>query len=76
MDKKMVCGIMLTIVGLVFSALCFIYAAMNPWDYDGITGLLGSFLGTRMLTPFIFSTIIMLAGLALCFWIAFQKAEH
>ena len=46
MTPKLLCGLLLTLVGLVFSSLCFIYAVMNPWNYNGINGLLGSFLGT------------------------------
>ena len=40
----------------MFSSFCFIYAVMNPWNYNGINGLLGSFLGTQTLVPFIIST--------------------
>ncbi|MDY6020470.1 MAG: hypothetical protein SPI70_03515 [Oscillospiraceae bacterium] len=75
MDKKMVVGVLLSVIGLVFSAFAFIYAALNPWNYNGITGLLGSFLGTHMLIPFIISTLVMLAGLAICFWRAFTKED-
>lgn len=75
MDKKMICGILLTIIGLVFSALCFINALLNPWDYNGITGLLGSLLGTRTLVPFCISFAVMIGGLVLCFWRAFTKGK-
>ena len=56
MAPKLLCGLLLTLVGLVFSSFCFIYAVMNPWNYNGINGLLGSFLGTQTLVPFIIST--------------------
>lgn len=75
MDKKMVCGILLTIIGLVFSAFCFINAVQNPWNYNGIDGLLGSLLGTDTLIPFIISLLVMVLGLAICFWRAFRKEE-
>lgn len=75
MDKKMVCGILLTIIGLVFSAFCFIYAVMNPWSYNGIEGLLGSLLGTNTLIPFIISLVVMVIGLGICFWIAFRNEK-
>ena len=73
MDKKMVCGVLVTIIGLVFSIFAFAYAAMNPWDYNGIDGLLGSLLGTQMLTPLILALTVMLAGLGYCFWCAYRK---
>ena len=75
MDKKMVCGILLTIIGLVFSAFCFIYAVMSPWSYNGIEGLLGSLLGTNTLIPFIISLVVMVIGLGICFWIAFRNEK-
>ena len=73
MAPKLLCGLLLTLVGLVFSSFCFIYAVMNPWNYNGINGLLGSFLGTQTLVPFIISTAAMCAGLILCFYVAFLK---
>ena len=47
MAPKLLCGLLLTLVGLVFSSFCFIYAVMNPCNYNGINGLLGSFSGTH-----------------------------
>ncbi len=73
MEPKLLCGLLLTLVGLVFSSFCFIYAVMNPWNYNGINGLLCSFLGTQTLVPFIISTAAMCAGLILCFYVAFHK---
>lgn len=67
MSNKMIFGVLITVIGLVFSAFSFIYAALNPWNWNGIGGLLGSFLGTHMLIPFIIGVIIMVAGLWLCF---------
>ena len=72
MDKKMVCGIMLTIIGLVFTAFCFINAVLNPCIYNGINGLLGSLLGRNTLIPFIISSVVMILGLVICFWRAFK----
>jgi hypothetical protein len=75
MSSKMVFGVLLTIIGLVFSAFSFIWAALNPWDWNGISGLLGSFLGTDMLIPFVIGTIVMLIGLWICFMEAFRKGK-
>ena len=75
MDKKMVCGILLTIIGLVFSAFCFINAVLNPVIYNGIDGLLGALLGNETLIPFIISLLVMVFGLAICFWRAFGKEK-
>ena len=73
MNNKMVFGVLVTVIGLVFSAFSFIYAALNPWNWNGIGGLLGSFLGTHMLIPFIIGMGIMIAGLVICFIEAYRK---
>ena len=37
-DGKMICGILLTGIGLIFSAICFLTAVCNPWSENGIDG--------------------------------------
>ena len=72
--KKMICGILLTLIGLVYSASCFVCAVVRqPWSYNGIDGILGSLLGTQTMVPFIISLIIMVFGLVLCCIFAFKK---
>lgn len=73
MSNKMIFGVLVTIIGLVFSAFSFIYAVLNPWNYNGIDGLLGAFLGTHTLLPFIVGTIVLIVGLILCFKEAYRK---
>jgi len=73
MNNKMIFGVLVTVIGLVFSAFSFIYAALNPWNWNGIDGLLGSFLGTHMLLPFLIGTAAMIAGLVICFLEAYRK---
>lgn len=69
----MTCGILLTLIGFAFSAFCFMNAVLNPWTYDGVGGLLGALLGTHTLIPFIIAMVVMVFGLAICFWTAFKK---
>ena len=72
MEPKLLCGLLLTLVGLVFSSFCFIYAVMNPWNYNGINGLLGSFwVPNAGAVHHLHSG--MCAGLILCFYVAFHK---
>lgn len=71
--KKLVCGVLVTVVGLVFSVVCLSYAMQNPWTYHNIGGLLGSLLGTRMLVPLIISFIVMLLGIGYSFFCAYKK---
>ena len=74
-SNKMLFGVLITIIGLVFSAFSFIYAAMNPWEWNGIGGLWGSFLGTHMMIPFIIGMLIMIVGIVLCFMEAYRKCK-
>lgn len=75
MDKKMICGVMLTVIGFVFSVICFINVSLHPWNYEGIDGLLGSLLGIDTLVPSIVSLAVMVSGITICFWQAFQKEK-
>lgn len=61
--KKFILGIMLTVLGLIYSAFCFIYAVMNPWVYNGISCLLGASLGTETLIPFLISMTVLIIGI-------------
>lgn len=73
MNNKMALGFLITLIGLVFSAFSFIYAAVNPCNYDGVEGLLVAFIDTHMLLPFIIGTAVMIAGLVICFIEAYGK---
>ncbi len=69
--KRFIFGILLVLMGFISSEFCFIYAVMHPWDYNGITGLRGAFLGTQTGTPFVISMIVLVIGLIICFYEAY-----
>ena len=71
--KRMVFGALLTLVGLLFSAFCFIHAILNPVSLNGVEGLMSAFICWHTLVPFILSVAVMCAGLAICGWEAFRK---
>lgn len=71
--KKFVFGILIFLLGLVMMILNYIYAMINPWDYNGITGILGSLLGTNTLGTFIISIIVIIFGLCICWLEAYKK---
>lgn len=73
MTKKMIFGMLLASIGAVFTLFCLAYAVSNPWNYNGIGGLYGSFLGTHTLVPFLISLAGMTAGLVICGLEAFRK---
>lgn len=64
--KKFLFGMLISIIGLIFTTICFVCSAINPGIYNEIGGLLGSLLFNHMLMPFIISLIILLIGLIIC----------
>lgn len=76
MMKKIVCWALVTVIGLVFSAICFASAMLKyPWTYNGIDGVLGTLLGTEMLIPLVVSLVVMFIGLIFCFGSACKKEK-
>lgn len=64
--KKMIFGMMLFCTGFIGVISLVIVAAFNPWDYNGISGLRGSLLGTGTMSSFIFFCVIWLTGTVIC----------
>ena len=80
MDRKMVCGILLVIIGLVFTSVSIIYVALSEILLIAIMavkffGVFGSLLATHMLVPLIISLVILISGLLICFLLAFSKKQ-
>lgn len=71
--KKFIFGILLTVIGLLFSGFGFIYAIMNPGTYNDIAGLRGSLLCADLLVPFIISLIVLIVGVAICGFEAYRR---
>ena len=71
--KRMVFGVLLTVIGFVLFAFCLIHALLNPVTLNGVGGLLSAFISHGTLVPFVLSTAVMCAGLAICGWEAFRK---
>ena len=74
-SNKMIFGVLLTLIGLTFSVLSFVYAAMHPWNIDGQEGLLVSLMGTNMWLLLSIALIIMIAGLCICFKEAYPNTK-
>ena len=74
-SNKMIFGALLTLIGLTFSVLCFVYAAMHPWSIDGKEGLLVSLMGTNMWLLLSIALVIMIAGLWICFKEAYPNIK-
>lgn len=64
--KKMILGVMLFSGGLIGAVALLVVAAFNRWDYNGITGLRGSLLGTGTMPAFLFFCALGLIGTVIC----------
>ncbi len=64
--KKMFLGGLCFMGGLMGSTGLMIATSLNPWDYQGITGWIGSLLGMKMVLPFLVFSILSLVGLIIC----------
>lgn len=74
-SNKMIFGALLTLIGLTFSGFSFLYATLNPWNIDGIGGLLVSLMGTNMWLLLLVAMIIMISGLVICFKEAYPNTK-
>lgn len=65
--KKMILGIAWQLMGFLGSIAILCSAAVHQWDYNGITGVLGSLLGLDLIIPFIVCITLFICGLVVCF---------
>lgn len=65
--KKMILGIAWQLMGFLGSIAIFCSATLHQWDYNGITGVLGSLLGLDLIIPFIACITLFICGLVVCF---------
>lgn len=65
--KKMILGVVWQLMGFLGSIAILCLAAVHQWDYNGITGVLGSLLGLELIIPFIVCITLFICGLVVCF---------
>ena len=65
--KKMILGIVWQLMGFLGSIAILCSATLHQWDYNGITGVLGSLLGLDFIIPFIVCITLFICGLIVCF---------
>lgn len=65
--KKMILGIAWQLMGFLGSIAILCSATLHQWDYNGITGILGSLLGLDLIIPFIVCITLFIYGLVVCF---------
>ena len=67
MHEKMILGIVWQLMGFLGSIIILCSAAPCQWDYNGITGILGSLLGLDLIIPLIICIIFFICGAVVCF---------
>ena len=63
----MILGIAWQLMGFLGSIAILCSATLHQWDYNGITGVLGSLLGLDLIIPFIACITLFICGLVVCF---------
>lgn len=63
----MILGIAWQLMGFLGSIAILCSATFHQWDYNGITGVLGSLLGLDLIIPFIVCITLFICGLVVCF---------
>jgi len=77
--KKIIFGILLTIIGLTFSAFILLSTATvyEHWDdYYGKTGLAANLSYNHLTGPLIISLCVMIGGLIIVFYEAYIRKEQ
>lgn len=63
----MILGIAWQLMGFLGSIAILCSATLHQWDYNGITGVLGSLLGLDLIIPFIVCITLFICGLVVYF---------
>lgn len=63
----MILGIVWQLMGFLGSIAILCSATLHQWDYNEITGILGSLLGLDLIIPFIVCITLFICGLVVCF---------
>jgi uncharacterized membrane protein len=65
--KKLILGISWQILGFGGAIMILCSAAPHQWDYNGITGIIGSLLGLELMIPFIICIVLFIIGGIFCY---------
>ena len=66
--KKLITGLAWQTMGLFGAIMCICEAAQHNWTYNGISGIRGSLLGTRLMLPLVVSVVLFVAGSVFVIW--------
>mgnify|MGYP003294694877 CR=1 FL=1 len=65
--KKLMLGIAWQILGFLGAIIILCSAAPHQWNYNGITGIVGSLLGLELMIPLGICIVLLIAGAVLCY---------
>lgn len=65
--KKMILGCVWQILGFLGAIIILCSAAPHRWDYNGVTGILGSLLGVDLILPLVVCVALFIFGVIICF---------
>ena len=65
--KKFVLGIAWQTFGFFGAIIILCFVSPHEWEYNGITGILGSLFGLEMILPFLVCVVLFLVGLVITF---------
>lgn len=65
--KKLILGLAWQAMGFLGAMIILCAAAPHAWDYNGITGLLGSLLGLELMLPLVFCAALFGVGAFFCY---------
>lgn len=60
--KKLITGLAWQAIGLFGAIMCICEAAQHNWTHNGISGIRGSLLGTRLMLPVLVCVVLFIAG--------------
>ena len=65
--KKLIFGLVWQILGFLGAIIILCAAAPHQWDYNGITGIVGSLLGLELMIPLVVCIVIFIVGSVFCY---------
>lgn len=65
--KKLIFGLAWQIMGFLGAIIILCSAASHQWDYNDITGIVGSLLGLELMIPLVVCIVIFIIGGVFCY---------
>lgn len=71
--KKMILGVTWQALGFLGAILILCTAAPYSWNYNGITGIVGSLLGLDLMGVLVVCAVLFVGGVLLCLKAMLEK---